>query len=1024
VLDRLLDVALARRLFTVLIAVALAIAGGWAFTKLKLEAYPDISDPGVVVITPFPGFAAEEVEQQVTVPIERALNNTPFVIGRRSRTIFGLSVVELTFSDSTNDYFARQLVLERLRDAQLPDGVTPSLGPLTSGIGEMYRYTLEGDGYDAMQLRELQDWVLTPRLLQVPGVADVVTFGGLVRQYQIEVDPRALDRYRFSIRQIADAVRNNNRNAGGALLDLGQQSLPIRGSGLIQSSDDIASIVLDAQKGVPVFARDVGQITVGAQPQTGFFGVAERTVPHGGVEGIVLMRRWENPSEVLTAVHEAVEELNTSRLPRGVRITPIYDRTDLVKNTLRTVSRVLIEGFLIVLGVLFLVLLSVRAALLAAAIIPLSLLFALACMYVTGVSLSLLSIGALDFGIIVDATIVMVERIVHSLADRDERGGVFTRIRLAASDVQRPILFSLLIIVAAYIPLLTLERVERRLFTPMALTVCYALIGSLLASLTLVPALATYLYGDRTRVRRHRVLEWLNARYARATDLAVRFAGVTVVLAGVAVAVALALGTRLGSEFLPQLDEGVIWIRANLPSGISLEKSAEEAARMRRLIRESAEVKLVMSQTGRNESGTDPFGPNRNELLLDLRPYSTWPRGKRKADLVSELSRRLVAAIPGASFNFTQPIIDTSTEIATGSSADLAVILSGSDLRQLRTLAARTLEVVRTVPGAADTSIEQEADQAQLRIHINRYQVARYGINVSDVQDVIDLALGGSPITAVFEGDRRFDVVARFAPAARADATAIGNLLIPTRDGGRVPLAQLADIRVVSGATIIARRENQRQITVRTNIRGRDQGGFVAEAQQRFAEAVKLPGGYQVSWGGQFENFERAQRRLVVIIPLTIAIIFVLLHLTFGSAVDATLVMLNVPFSLAGGLVALSLRGIHLSVSAAVGFISLFGVAVMSGVLYISEVNRLRAEGETAPRDIVVAAARTQFRPLLILILVAMLGMVPAAVATGIGSDIQRPLATVIVGGLMSTLLLTLLALPAVYSVAERVRRR
>jgi heavy metal efflux system protein len=1025
VLDRLLQVALARRVFTVLIALAIVIGGVWAFNQLKLEAYPDISDPGVVVITPYPGFAAEEVEQQVTVPIERALNNTPFVIARRSRTIFGLSIVELTFSDTTNDYFARQLVLERLRDAQLPDGVTPSLGPISSGIGEMYRYTLEGEGYDAMRLRELQDWVLTPRLLQVPGVADVVTFGGLVRQYQIEVDPRALDRYRLGIRQIADAVKNNNRNAGGALLDLGQQSLPIRGSGLIQSSDDIASIVVDAQKGVPIFAHDIGRITVGAQPQTGLFGLDERIVPHGGVEGIVLMRRWENPSEVLKALHEAVEELRASRLPRGVRITPIYDRTDLVKNTLRTVSRVLVEGFLIVLGVLFLVLLSGRAALLAAAIIPLSLLFALACMYTTGVSLSLLSIGALDFGIIVDATIVMVERIVHSLAERqDERGGVFARIRVAASEVQRPILFSLLIIIAAYIPLLTLERVERRLFTPMALTVCYALIGSLLASLTLVPALATYLYGDRTRVRRHRVLEWLNARYARVTDAAVRFAPVTVLAAGVVVAVALVLGSRLGSEFLPQLDEGVIWIRANLPAGISLEKSAEEAVRMRRLIRESPEVKLVMSQTGRNESGTDPFGPNRNELLLDLHPYSTWPHGKRKADLVDELSRRLVGAIPGASFNFTQPIIDTSTEIATGSSADLAVILSGSDLRQLRGLATRTLDVVRAVPGAADTSIEQEEDQAQLRIHINRYQVARYGINVSDVQDVIDLALGGSPITAVFEGDRRFDVVARFIPSARADAAAIGNLLIPTRDGSRVPLAQLADIRVVGGATIIARRENQRQITVRTNIRGRDQGGFVAEAQRRLADAVKLPAGYEVSWGGQFENFERAQRRLVIIIPLTIAIIFVLLHLTFGSAIDATLVMLNVPFSLAGGLAALYLRGMHLSVSAAVGFISLFGVAVMSGVLYISEVNRLRAAGDTPPRATVVAAAGTQFRPLLILILVAMLGMVPAAIATGIGSDIQRPLATVIVGGLLSTLLLTLLALPAVYSLAEFVRRR
>lgn len=554
-----------------------------------------------MVITPYPGFAAEEVEQQVTVPIERALNNTPYVIGRRSRTIFGLSVVELTFSDATNDYFARQLVIERLRDAQLPDGVTPGLGPLSSGIGEMFRYTLQGAGYDAMRLRELQDWVLRPRVLQVPGVADVVTFGGQVRQYQIEVDPRALDKYRLGIRQVADAVKNNNRNAGGALLDIGQQSLAIRGAGLIRSSEDIESIVLDAPKGVPVFVRDIGRVRVGPLPQTGIFGLNGETARIGGVEGIVLMRRWENPSEVLTRLHAAVEELNTTRLPPGVRIVPIYDRTDLVGNTLRTVSRVLLEGFVIVVTVLLVFLLSVRAALITAVVIPLSLLFALACMYLSGYSLSLLSIGALDFGIIVDATIVMVERIMHELARRraeDGRDGVKERIRAAAIDVQRPILFSLMIIIAAYIPLLTLERVERRLFTPMAMTVCFALLGSLLLSLTLVPALASGFFGSGMRIRRHRPLDWLAGRYERVVGAAVRFSLVTVGLAGLVVGGSLVLVARQGTEFLPQLDEGVIWIRANLPAGISLEKSAEVGARMRGLIRQSPEVKMVMCRPG------------------------------------------------------------------------------------------------------------------------------------------------------------------------------------------------------------------------------------------------------------------------------------------------------------------------------------------------------------------------------------------------------------------------------------------
>jgi heavy metal efflux system protein len=724
-------------------ALAIAAGGVWAFAQLKLEAYPDISDPGVVVITPYPGFAAEEVEQQVTVPIERALNNTPFVIGRRSRTIFGLSVVELTFADGTNDYFARQLVVERLRDAQLPDGVTPSLGPLSGGIGELFRYTLSSKDHDVMRLRELQDWVLTPRLLQVPGVADVVTFGGLVRQYQIELDPRALDKYKLSVRQIADAVRNNNRNAGGALLDLGEQSLAIRGSGIIRSTEDIESIVLDAPKGVPVFVRDVGRVKVGALPQTGIFGLNREIVPNGGVEGIVLMRRWENPSEVLTALHAAVAELNAARLPPGVRILPIYDRTDLIKNTLWTVSRVLVEGFVVVVTVLLVFLVSLRAALMTALVIPLSLLFAFVCMHLTGGSLSLLSIGALDFGIIVDASIVMVERIMHGLAERGRADGALDRIREAARDVQRPIVFSLLIIIAAYIPLLTLERVERRLFTPMALTVCFALLGSLLLSLTLVPALATYLFRGAYSVRANRPLEWINVRYTGAVETVVRHAGITVAVASIVVIGALWLGRGLGSEFLPQLDEGVMWIRANLPPGVAVQKSAEMATRIRALILASPEVKMVMSQTGRNESGTDPFGPNRNEFLVDLHPYATWPRHKRKSDLVDELSRRLQAAIPGASFNFTQPIIDTSTEIATGSSADLAVILSGRDLGELRQLAKQTLEMLRDVRGAADTSIEQEPEQAQLRIAVDRYRVARYGINVSDVQDVIDLALGG-----------------------------------------------------------------------------------------------------------------------------------------------------------------------------------------------------------------------------------------------------------------------------------------
>jgi cobalt-zinc-cadmium resistance protein CzcA len=1026
----LLRFALRQRLLIIALGLAFAGVGAYVFMNLRVEAYPDISDTQAVVISLYPGHAAEEVEQQVTVPIERALNNVPRVIARRSRTIFGLSVVELTFADPTDDYFARQLVMEKLRDAVLPDGVTPSLGPLTSGIGEMYRYRLEDANHEGaeetMRLRELQDWVVIPRLLQVPGVADVAPFGGLVKQFQIEVDPLELEKYRLSVKRIADAVSANNQNAGGAQLDNRQQSLVVRGVGLIQSVGDVENIVLDASNGVPVFVRDVGRVTLGAAPQTGVFGVNDQSGEcQDGVEGIVLMRRWENPSEVLKNAKAALDELNNGRLPAGVKIIPLYDRADLVSNTLRTVSRTLVEGLVIVIGVLLLFLGSVRAALLTALTIPLSLLFAFICMYLAGIPANLLSLGAIDFGIVVDGSLVMVEHIVHRLEEREREGALGDApqvVQAAALEMAPPIFFSLAIIVAAYIPLFTMQRVERRLFGPMAFTVASALLGSLILSLTLIPALATWLFRRGAKSWENPLLRRLAGRYEQLLRGALRRATLTVSIALVLVVASFLLARALGTEFLPQLDEGVIWIRANLPPGVSLQKSCEVARQMRAIIKQSPEVRTVMSQSGRNDSGTDPFGPNRNELLIGLHPYDRWPPGRIKRDLVEDLGRRLRAAIPGATLNFTQPIIDTSTEMATGSSADLAVIISGSDLKKLRELATRTLAMLGRTPGAADTSIEQEDEQAQLRIRIKRDEVARYAINVSDVQDVIELAIGGRAVCGVFEGERKFDLSVRYAPEARADADAIGRILIPTPDGGRVPLAQLAEITVANGATIIARRENQRQITIRANIRGRDQGGFAEEAQKSFEREVKLPEGYRVAWGGMFENLERARRRLYLILPVTIALIFGLLFSAFGKASHAGLVMMSVPFSLVGGVIALWVRGVNLSVSAAVGFISLFGVAVMSGVLVVAEINRQREAARLGVREAVIKGALKQMRPVLMMIVVAMLGMIPAARATGIGSDVQRPLATVVVGGLLSTLFLTLLALPSLYYLINRRR--
>ncbi len=674
----LLPLAFRHRVITLLVTLGAAGLGLWAFARLKVEAYPDLSETQVIVITLYPGHAVEEVEQQVTVPVERALNSVPRVLARRSRTIFGLSVVDLTFAYGTDDYFARQVVLERLRDADLPDQVNPTLAPPTSPAGELYRYTITGPESGPMALRELQDWVIAPRLLQVPGVGDVFPFGGLIKQYQIEIDPLALYKYDLTIDSIADSVSANNQNAGGSLLPHGQQAMVVRGVGAVRSVGDIENIVVASNRGTPIFVRDVARVNIGAEPPAGIFGIDGES---GRVEGVVAMRRGENPSEVLAGVRDAVDELNERGLPPSVRIVPIYDRSELIQNTLRTVSRTLAEGLAIVFLVLVFFLGSFQAALLTAVTVPMSLLLAFGCMHLYGIPANLLSLGALDFGIIVDGTLVMVEYIVRRLRHDphpESRHRTQDMVRQAATEMQRPVFFSLLILVAAYLPLFTLERVERRLFTPMAFTICAALAGALVIALLVVPVLATFLFGRGFRGWRNPFIPWLTRRY----EALLRFlltrpwrvtAGIALLLAG-----CFSLGGRLGTEFLPQLDEGVLWVRCILPPGISLEKSAEVAGKVRGLIALSDEVRLVTSQTGRQESNTEPFGPNRNEFLVALEPYSTWPKGKHKTDLTEGIALRLRENIPGAAFSFTQPIIDMVTEAVTGSSADLAVILSGT----------------------------------------------------------------------------------------------------------------------------------------------------------------------------------------------------------------------------------------------------------------------------------------------------------------------------------------------------------
>ena len=1020
-LAAILHFALRRRGIVLLLAGLMAIAGVWAFLELKIEAYPDISETQVSVITLVEGRAAEEIEQQITVPIERAMQSIPRALSRRSRTIFGLSLVDITFEYGVDDFFARQAVLDKLHDVELPEGIRPTLAPPTTPAGEIFRYVVEADGRDEIERREVQDWVIAPRILQVPGVGDVFAFGGLVKQYQIEIDPQALTRYGLTIRQVAETIGANNQNAGGALVDNGQQAMVVRGVGMLRSVGDLERVVVASADGVPVFIRDVATVRIGAAPRTGIFGMDGLS---GGVEGVVAMRRGENPSEVLRGVREAVLELNET-LPDGMRLRPIYDRTSLVDHTLNTVGRTLAEGFVIVLAVLLIFLSSWPAALMAAVTIPLSLLFAFIGMRLSGIPANLLSLGALDFGIIIDGTLVMVVHMMRALGEaraKDPNLRPLDAVRDAAGAMERPVFVSVLLIIAAYIPLFGLERVERRLFTPMAYTVCYALVGALLLTMTLIPVLATYIFARRSKTKTNRIFAALAPKYERLVRFTMRRAVAVVVAMSILTLGAVWLFGRLGGEFLPRLDDGVIWIRAALAPGSAIEESAAVASRIRELIRQSPEVALVTSQTGRQDSNTEPFGPNRNELLVGLKPYGTWMRGRTKAILIEELAARLKANMPGVAFSFTQPIIDMVTEAVTGSSADLAVIFTGPDLVKLRDLAAQALVVLRRIPGAADTAVEQDADQAQLRITLDRNSVARYGLNVEDVQRVIDLAIGGQAVSTLYDGDRRFDITVRYIAAARKDIGSIGGILVTTPDAGRIPLSQLAAISVEDGASIITRRENRRQISVRTNIRGRDQGSFVAEAQRRIAAAIDLTPGYRVEWGGQFENLSRASRRLRVILPLTLLLMFGILFVAFESAADAALILLNVPFALVGGVAALLLRGIPFSISAAVGFVSVFGVAIMTGVLFIAEVNRLRSEMGMSVEDAVVRAAIVRLEQRFLLTLVALLGMVPAATAIGIGSDIQRPMATVIIGGLVSTLILAMVAMPSIYFLASRKR--
>jgi cobalt-zinc-cadmium resistance protein CzcA len=1019
VVGALLTLALRHRGLTLVLAGLVCAFGVWSFLHQRIDAYPDISGQMVQIITTFPGRAPEDVERQVTIPIELTMGNVPRVEVIRSRTIFGLSVVQLSFEEDVESYWARQRVSEKLGELTLPDGAQAGLGPLATAYGEIFRYELRSDGtHDVMELRTLNDWVVIPRLLRTAGVADVSNFGGLEKQYTVTLEPAALERYGIQLADVVDAIKSNNANAGGSVLQRGSMSFVVRGQGALTTTTDLGAVFVKSVGGTPVYVRDVGTVGFAGRVRSGIFS---KDRADDTVQGIVLMRRGENPSEVLTRIEAAVDELNASGLPPGVEIHPFYDRTYLVSSTLHTVAHSVLAGVTLVVLVLLIFMGSPKMAALVALTIPFSLLFALGCMYASGIPINLLSVGAIDFGIIVDGAVILADNVAHRLAAemaRGQRWSVPRTVLAAALEVERPIFFSVLMIIGAYLPLLTLVSIEGLLFRPMALTLVFALIGALLFALFVAPALAVVFFRHGYVDYENPVLTWVRPRYGAlvASLLHARRLVFGLVITLLVVTLLLVL-PRLGTEFLPYLDEGVIWVRANFPEGTALEQTAEFGRRMRETILAFPDVKFVTVQTGRNDSGTDPFPPSRIEMMIGPRPSEEWVQFRAKGYLVQAIGARLREEFPTTRFNFTQPIIDSVTEDTNGTSANLAVEFSGPDLDVLLGLAKKTVSLLQRVPGAVDVAIEQEGPQPQLVIRPDRALAARYNVRTDDVTQIIDTALGGDPVGAVYEGERRFDIVVKFAPDAVLSPEAIGRLPVFNADGVPIPLAQLAEVRLQDGQTIIAREGGQRRLTVRCDIVGRDQGGFVAEAQRLFDQEIEVPRGYRVRWLGMFENLARARRHFGLLVPLTVALIYVLLVVTFGSQRAALVVILSVPFAFMGGALALWLRGMHLNVSSSVGFVALFGVSIMDGVLMVRWITTLRIQG-LAIEEAIVEGAKSRLRPVLMTSIVAILGLLPAALATGLGSDVQRPLATVIVCGLMTSTLLTLFVVPVLYRIA------
>jgi cobalt-zinc-cadmium resistance protein CzcA len=1017
-MDRIVAASLRQRFLILLLTALLIGAGVRSLMRLPVDAYPDLSPPIVEIITQWPGHAAEEVERLITVPAEREMNGIPRLAAIRSISLYGLSDVILTFQTSTDNYFARQQVFERMSELSLPDGVTPSLSPLSAPSGLIYRYVLQSPDRSPMELKTFEDWTIEPQYRSVPGVADDSGFGGGTMQYQVLLDPARVASVGLSVQQVESSLTANNGNAGGGFYSQGGQFYYVRGMGRLSTLEDIGNVVVAVHDGTPVLVKDVGRVVIGIAPRLGEFGYERQD---DAVEGVILLLTGEKTQDVLKRVEAKTRELNDEILPKDVKIVPFYDRSDLVELTTQVVERNLLRGMLLVVAILIFFLYDFRAGLIVATSIPLALLFAFICLDLQNASANLLSIGAVDFGILVDGAVVMVENIFRQIAAR--RGNalnVVAIIKDAAAEVDRPLFYSVAVIVAGFLPIYVLSGPSGTLFKPMADTMVFALVGSLIVTLTLLPVLCAWFMRNGVQERRNAAYEGIKSVYAKGLDSCLAHPWRTTFASAVVLALSLLLITRIGAEFMPKLDEGALWVRATMPYTISFDESARISPRVREVLHSFPEVTTVASELGRPDDGTDPTGFFNVEFYVGLKPYSQWSGAYRtKPGLIEAINRKL-EAFPGITFNYTQPAEDAVDEAETGLKSALAVKVFGSDLNGLQQKGKAIKQILEKVRGIRDVTLVQELGQPSLTINIDRAKIARYGVNVADINSLIQTAIGGDVATEVVQEEKQFDLIVRLERQYRDNPEEIGNILVATPAGQQIPLKEFADIQVSSGASFIYRENNSRYIGVQFSVEGRDLAGAVDDAIRQVNAKVSLPQGYRLDWGGEYTEYTTSRGQLNVILPLTLFLIFLLLFALYSNFKFPFITVLGVVLSApVGGIVALWITGTPFSVSSGIGFLALFGVSVQTAVVYISYVNELRRNG-TPLAEAIREGAILRLRPIMMTALVAAMGLLPVALATGVGTDSQRPFALVIVSGLFTRLLISVFLMPALYTLVAR----